>query len=159
MIGAAGIPPASWRQAAKPTSTAFSSERDGRRKLARWLLDWTGVSGIQVLDETLVLVSHGRHVISESSTTPEMFQLHSYAVDVYSRSGRKLHEDLGLTGEMVHADSLLYVVRRSGGKWYVDLFRSRMEAAAEQKAIVLGKLQHNEDGETGVLCVGDRGDT
>lgn len=106
-----GRPPPSWSAASRPKAGEFTGGVGaGRRKLADYLNTFTVVAGVHILEDSLILVSHGRYRAEPTMPLPELFRIHPYAFDLYDLAGRKLAEDVPLRGTIVAADSLLYVV-------------------------------------------------
>lgn len=114
-----GRPPRSWAQASRPERGAFASQPTALKDFKTWLRSFTTIDRIEVVDDTLLLVSHRK-------LDPEVmeYQESSYTADIYTLSGRKLVQEIDLPGQLLHADSLVYFTTdRPPGPWRVGLFR------------------------------------
>lgn len=114
-----GRPPRSWAQASRPERGAFASQPASIDDFKSWLRSFTTIDRLEVVGDSLLLVSHRR-------LDPEIMDYReaSYTLDIYTLSGTKLLQEIDLPGQLLHADSLVYMTTdRPPGPWRVGVFR------------------------------------
>lgn len=114
-----GRPPRSWSQASRPERGAFASGPAAFQNFESWLRSFTTIDRLEVVRDSLLLVSH-------RELDPEVmdYQEPSYTLDIYTLSGTKLVQEIDLPGQLLHADSLVYIAtERPPGPWRVGIYR------------------------------------
>lgn len=98
-LGAWGSPPPSWVEPPRPERGQFVNQ--SIEAVNQWLRSFTVAAALGVYRDSLVLVVHGRH---------ERFQAEPvhYALDVYDGRGAKLHADVPVPGQFLHAGEHIY---------------------------------------------------
>ena len=100
-----GVPPPSWIQPMAPPVDGLS-QAAARERIDEWSRGFTVVRDIAAIQDSLVVVGYGRH----APVDRQPYRVLPYALDVYSRGGAKLAEDVEQTRPIVGGGAQLIVL-------------------------------------------------
>ena len=97
-----GTPPRSWAEASRPEPGAFVGV-SGFQRLEEWLRSFTVIRHIGVYRDSVLVVTHARHVPEVSY----LYRTEEVGLDLYDLEGNKLYEDLVPPGKVLRAQDYL----------------------------------------------------